>query len=109
MMRTVHIFLLAASAATSAHAAPALNENTVSAEINIRGLQLTSEADVRRLHQRVSRAAKAVCAIPGSRGVADRAAFNACRAAAMRDAQRQIETAIAAARNRGNARLAAVK
>ena len=108
-MRTVHIFLLAAFAATSAHAAPAFDENTVSTEVGVRALQLTSEADVRRLHRRVSRATRAVCATPGSRGVADHAAYHACRVAAMRDAQRQIETAIAAARNRGNARLAAAK
>ena len=108
-MQTVHFFLLAAFAASSVHAAPALDERTVSTEINIQGMQLTSEADVRRLHRRVSRAARAVCASPGSRGVAEHAAYQACRATAMRDAQHQIETAIAAARNRGHARLAAVR
>ena len=108
-MRTINLLLLAAFAASSAHAAPPDDENALSMTADLRGMQLTSEADVRRLTRRISRLATTVCEAPGTRSTAERAAFDTCRAAAVGDAQRQVRVAIAAARSGGNTRLAAVR
>ena len=108
-MRTINFLLLAAFAATSSHAAPAADENEISITADLRGMQLTKEADMRRLNRRVSQLATAVCLSPGTRSVRERAAFSNCRAAAMRGAQRQIEVALAATQTAGNTRLASAR
>ncbi|HEV2126597.1 MAG TPA: UrcA family protein, partial [Chloroflexota bacterium] len=79
-MRTIHFLLLAAFAAASANAAPASDENAVSVAADLRGMNLTDEADLRRLDRRVSHLATTVCFPPGNRGVGHVAAFNSCRA-----------------------------
>lgn len=107
-MRTIIFLLLAAFAGTSAQAAASSDENAVSVVVDVRDLQLTDEAGVRRLNRRVAQAAMAVCGPSPTRGVRDQAHFGRCRVAALSDAQRRVEMAVAAAR-RENTRLAAAK
>ena len=73
------------------------NDNTMSVKVTMSDLDLSRSADAKQLRARLDRAARKVCVVPGSRSLIEYAAFNACRTAALSEANLKAERAIAAA------------
>ena len=63
--------------------------------VSFADLNLAEAADVNRLNQRVRRAANRLCVQPGLQPASEEFRDNLCRAEALGDAGRQIETAVA--------------
>lgn len=97
------LMLLAAPLATAGIAVPAFaQDDTRSVSVSYEDLNLSSERGRERLTTRVKMAVRKVCGSPGRVTLSERAAENACKALAMRDA----ETKLAALFNGGGTRLA---
>ncbi|SBV33309.1 conserved exported protein of unknown function [uncultured Sphingopyxis sp.] len=102
-MAKFSLMLLAVPLATAGIAAPAFAEDDVrSVTVSYDDLNLSSERGRERLTTRVKMAVRKVCGVPGRATLRERAAENACKAHAMRDA----ETKLAALFNGGGTRLA---
>ena len=75
----------------------ALSENVPSVQVDYSDLNLTTEAGVKSLQQRIVGAARQVCGTPGPRHLSAVAASRACQTAAISRAMEEVQMPVLAA------------
>lgn len=100
-MRSYTFLLAAAAAAAVAAPAAAAQAEAASVTVNTADLDLSSEQGAARLDRRIRTAAAGICGPLGSRSLAEFNSFETCRTQAITDAQGEVRTMIAAAKQSG--------